>query len=97
MAKDDDIIKGNLKDKRDFQAQINEGLREQNNLTNQYATLLQTQLDSSKDITDDMKDRATVLATLVQNNNKNLSLDDRISNLKSKQSEIEEKLSDSDC
>jgi hypothetical protein len=95
MAKDDDIIKGNLKDKRDFQAQINEGLREQNNLTQQYATLLQAQKDSSTDITDDMKDRATVLATLVQNNNKNLSLDERISNLKSKQSEIEETLSKS--
>ena len=95
MAKDDDIIKGNLKDKRDFQAQINEGLREQNNLTQQYATLLQAQKDSSKNITDDMKDRATVLATLVQNNNKNLSLDQRISNLKSKQSEIEETLSKS--
>ena len=84
-----------IRDKKDLQAQINEGLREQNNLTQQYATLLQAQKDSSKDITDDMKDRASVLATLVQNNNKNLSLDERISNLKSKQSEIEEKLSKS--
>jgi|10_taG_2_1085330.scaffolds.fasta_scaffold09439_2 hypothetical protein len=84
-----------IRDKKDLQAQINEGLREQNNLTQQYATLLQAQKDSSKNITDDMKDRATVLATLVQNNNKNLSLDQRISNLKSKQSEIEETLSKS--
>lgn len=84
-----------IRDKKDLQAQINEGLREQNNLTQQYATLLQAQKDSSKDITDDMKDRASVLATLVQNNNKNLSLDERISNLKSKQSEIEETLSKS--
>jgi len=84
-----------IRDKKDLQAQINEGLREQNNLTQQYATLLQAQKDSSTDITDDMKDRATVLATLVQNNNKNLSLDERISNLKSKQSEIEETLSKS--
>jgi len=84
-----------IRDKKDLQAQINEGLREQNNLTQQYATLLQAQKNSSKDITDDMKDRASVLATLVQNNNKNLSLDERISNLKSKQSEIEETLSKS--
>ena len=84
-----------IRDKKDLQAQINEGLREQNNLTQQYATLLQAQKSSSKDITDDMKDRASVLATLVQNNNKNLSLDERISNLKSKQSEIEETLSKS--
>ena len=92
---DDDIIKSNIKSKRDMQAAINDGLRDQNNLTNQYATLLQAQLDASKDITLDMKDRATVLATLVKNSDKNLGLDNRISNLKSKQSEIEEKLAKS--
>ena len=63
-----------LKDKKDLQAQINEGLKDQNNLTNQYSTLLQTQLSSSKEITDDIKDRASVLQTLIKNNDKNLGL-----------------------
>ena len=44
-----------IRDKKDLQAQINEGLREQNNLTQQYATLLQAQKSSSKDITDDIE------------------------------------------
>ena len=43
-----------IRDKKDLQAQINEGLREQNNLTQQYATLLQAQKSSSKDITKDL-------------------------------------------
>jgi hypothetical protein len=93
MAKDDSALP--LKDKRDFQAQINQGLRDQNNLTNQYATLLQTQLKSTKDITDDMRDRASVLNTLIKNNNKNLSIDDRISNLRSKQTEVEKEIAKS--
>ena len=74
---DDKELKASLKDRRDLQTQINEGLRDQNNLTNQYATLLQTQLDSTKDITDDMRDRASVLNTLLKNNEKSLGLDTR--------------------
>tara|TARA_R100000995_G_scaffold84853_1_gene65250 strand:+ start:2078 stop:3928 length:1851 start_codon:yes stop_codon:yes gene_type:complete len=92
---DDKELKASLRDRKDLQAQINEGLRDQNNLTNQYATLLQTQLDSTKDITDDMRDRAGVLNTLVQNNEKSLGLDARINNLKSKSAAIEEKLAKS--
>ena len=65
------------KRRREAQLAINEALKNQNNLTNQYATLLKTQFDTTKEITADFKDRVKVLNTLVKSTDKNKIIDTR--------------------
>jgi|15BtaG_2_1085339.scaffolds.fasta_scaffold03417_3 hypothetical protein len=83
------------KDRRDVQAQINAGLKDQNNLTNAFSKLLQEQLNTSEELTKSVKDRAKTLNIMIQAGNKDLSLDTRLTKLKSRQAEIDEKLSKS--
>ena len=91
MADNNEIYK----DRRDIQAQINEGLKDQNDLTTAFSKLLQVQLNTSEELTKSVKDRAKTLDTMIQSGNKNLSLDTRLEKLKSRQAEIDEKLSNS--
>ena len=46
------------KEKKRIQDEINDALKSENNLTQQYATLLQTQFRTQKKITDTIRDRA---------------------------------------
>jgi len=75
-------------ERRDIQAQINEGLRDQNNLTNQYATLLQTQFSKTKEVNNNIKDRVGVLNALVKSGDKSQTIESRIADLQSKQKDI---------
>ena len=89
MAKKDNET---YKDRRDVQAQINAGLKEQNNLTNAFSKLLQEQLDVSGKITKSVKDRAKTLDTMIKAGSKDLTLDQKINKLKSRRSELDEKM-----
>ena len=75
-------------ERRDIQAQINEGLRDQNNLTNQYATLLQTQFSKTKEVNNNIKDRVGVLNALIKSGDKSQTIESRIADLQSKQKDI---------
>ena len=75
-------------ERRDIQSQINEGLRDQNNLTNQYATLLQAQFDKTKQVNDNLKGRVGVLNALAKGTDTSLTLESRIEALQSKQKDI---------
>ena len=74
--------KQKLAERKKLQDEINEGLRSQNNLTSRYAELLNVQLDKSKDITDDIKDRVGTLNVLVASTDKSKTLEERITSLK---------------
>ena len=80
-----------FKDRRDIQAQINQGAKEQNDLTRKFTVLLQEQLKASDKINQSITDRASTLETLIKAGNKNESLENRLNILKSKSSELEEK------
>ena len=75
-------------ERRDIQAQINVGLRDQNNLTNQYATLLQKQFSKTKEVNNNIKDRVGVLSTLIKSGDKSQTIESRIADLQSKQKDI---------
>ena len=79
-------------ERRDVQFQINEGLKNQNNLTNQYATLLQAQFDKTKEVNDNLKDRVGVLNALAKGSDTSLTLESRLSTLQSKQADVQKKM-----
>ena len=79
-------------ERRDIQFQINEGLKNQNNLTNQYATLLQAQFNKTKQVNDNLKDRVGVLNALAKGSDKSLTVESRIESLQSKQAEVQKKM-----
>ena len=56
----------NERERKKIVGEINEALASQNDLAKNYATVLDEQLKVSKKITDDIKDRAKILGTLVQ-------------------------------
>ena len=79
-------------ERRDIQFQINEGLKNQNNLTNQYATLLQEQLNKTKKVDDSIKDRVGILNEVAKASDKSLTVESRIESLQSKQAEVQKKM-----
>jgi len=84
--------KQKLAERKKLQDEINEGLRSQNNLTSRYAELLNVQLDKSKDITDDIKDRVGTLNVLVASTDKSKTLEERITSLKSLSADLEDEI-----
>ena len=75
-------------ERRDIQSQINEGLRDQNNLTNQYATLLQAQFSKTKEVNNNIKSRVGFLNELIKSGDKSQTIESRIADLQSKQKDI---------
>ena len=88
QQKDAENLKKLTQERREIQSQINDGLRNQNNLTNQYATLLQAQFNTTKEVTDNIKDRVSVLNALAKSTDRTKTLDSRINDLQSKQKDI---------
>ena len=88
QQKDAENLKKLTQERREIQSQINDGLRNQNNLTNQYATLLQAQFNTTKEVTDNIKDRVSVLNALAKSTDRTRTLDSRINDLQSKQKDI---------
>ena len=84
QQKDAENLKKLTQERREIQSQINDGLRNQNNLTNQYATLLQAQFNTTKEVTDNIKDRVSVLNALAKSTDRTKTLDSRINDLQSK-------------
>ena len=75
-------------ERRDIQFQINEGLKSQNNLTNQYATLLQAQFSKTKEVNNNIKSRVGFLNELIKSGDKSQTIESRIADLQSKQKDI---------
>ena len=79
-------------ERRDIQFQINEGLKNQNNLTNQYATLLQEQFNKTKQVNDNIKDRVSILNAVAKGSDKSLTVESRIESLQSKQEKVQKRM-----
>ena len=83
------------KERKRIQDEINDALKSENNITQQYATLLQTQFKTQKKITDTIKDRAKVLGKLVDADDKQKDIAERVYSLQNKSKQVSEKLAQS--
>lgn len=83
------------KEKKRIQDEINDALKSENNLTQQYATLLQTQFRTQKKITDTIRDRAKVLNELVDADNESVDVAERVFKLQNKSKEVSKQLANS--
>lgn len=83
------------KEKKRIQDEINDALKSENNLTQQYATLLQTQFRTQKKITDTIRDRAKVLNELVDADNESVDVAERVFKLQNKSKEVSRQLANS--
>ena len=84
-----------VKEKKRIQEEINDALKSENNLTQQYATLLQAQFQAQKKITNNIKDRAKVLSQLADADDKSIDVAERVFSLQNKSKQVSEKLAQS--
>ena len=83
------------KERKRIQDEINDALQSENNITQQYATLLQAQFKTQKKITNTIKDRAKVLGKLVDADDNQKDIAERVYSLQNKSKQISEKLANS--
>ena len=84
-----------VKEKKRIQEEINDALKSENNLTQQYATLLQAQFQAQKKITNNIKDRAKVLSQLADADDKSIDVAEKVFSLQNKSKQVSEKLAQS--
>ena len=73
------------------QKQLNEALSQGNQQAQAFAKVLETQLDGAKRLSKQTKDRVKTLNTMVQTEKSSMHLNDKISKLKSRAKQVDEK------